>query len=184
MARIPADGAVAGPVVPKAATGLPLRLTRLALRGTAYLGALALMAMALVWTVDRLTGESATVVALLPTVASPELADQAAELDLELMQQLMQSDRIRVLSPSAIESRPANPFPFFSYEFGARWLIETDLRKVGGDVSVTLTVADARTGIAEMRVTDRLSLPIGVSGTATPELFHALSRYMDSELGE
>jgi hypothetical protein len=42
---------------------------------------------------------------MLPATASAELAEQAAAFDLALTEQLMQIDGVRVLSPSAIESR-------------------------------------------------------------------------------
>jgi hypothetical protein len=142
------------------------------------------MAIVLVWAVDRMAGERTVVVALLPTAAGPGLAEQAAELDLALMTYLLQVDRVRVLSPSAIESRPANPFPFFWYEFGARWLIEADLRKVSGATLLTLTIADARTGITEMRVTDESPVSGAARGEPAPAAFQTLARFVASELGE
>jgi DNA-binding winged helix-turn-helix (wHTH) protein len=133
------------------------RLTQLALRGALWLGVPVLIALALVSVIDRIAGERAVVVALLPATASTGLAGKAAEFDLALTDYLMQIDGVRVLSPSAIESRPANPFPFFAYEFGARWLIETDLRETSGSTTIVLTVADARTGIAEIQVSGQLT---------------------------
>jgi len=133
------------------------RVARLTLSGAFWLGAPVLMALALVWVIDRIAGERAVVVALLPATASTGLAEQAAEFDLALTDYLMQIDGVRVLSPSAVESRPAIPFPFFAYEFGARWLIETDLRETNGSTTIVLTVADARTGIAEIQVSNRLA---------------------------
>jgi len=144
-------GAVAAP------RPLVQRVARLALLGATWLGAPVLLALALVWAIDRFAGDRAVVVALLPATASAELAEQASALDLALTDYLMQIDGVRVLSPSAIESRPANPFPFFAYEFGARWLIETDLRKTSGNPTIVLTVADARTGIAEIQVSGQLA---------------------------
>ena len=133
------------------------RVARLTLRGALWLGAPVLMALALVWVIDRIAGERAVVVALLPATASAALAEKAAEFDLALTDYLMQIDGVRVLSPSAIESRPANPFPFFAYEFGARWLIEADVRETNGGATIVLTVADARTGIAEIQVSRHLA---------------------------
>ena len=163
---------------------LSRRLLSLALRGSAYLIALAVMAVAMVWAIDRIAGERSVVVAILPTAAAPELAEQAAELDLALMKHLLQNDSIRLLSPSAIDARPDNPFPFFSYEFGARWLIEGDLRKIGGAVLLTLTVADARTGIAEMQVTDEWPVPVATAIEPAPAVFQSLTEFIDTALRE
>lgn len=148
------------PVHPPADTAprpLVRRVARLAWRGALWLGAPVVMALALVSMIDRIAGERAVVVALLPATASAGLAEQAAEFDLKLTEYLMQIDGVRVLSPSAIGSRPANPFPFFAYEFGARWLIETELRETSGSTTIVLTVADARTGIAEIQVSNKLA---------------------------
>jgi DNA-binding winged helix-turn-helix (wHTH) protein len=154
------DVAEPQPVRPGAvATPRPLvqRVARLALRGASWLGVPVLIALALVSVIDRIAGERAVVIALLPATASAGLAEQAAAFDLALTDYLMQIDGVRVLSPSAIGSRPANPFPFFAYEFGARWLIETDLRVTNGSTTIVLTVADARTGIAETQVSSQLA---------------------------
>lgn len=159
-------GAVAAP------RPLVQRVARLTLRGALWLGAPVLMALALVWVIDRITGERAVVVALLPATASAGLAEKAAELDLALTDYVMQIDGVRVLSPSAIESRPANPFPFFAYEFGARWLIEADLRETNGGATIVLTVADARTGIAEIQVSNQLA--------DVPAAFEELSNFIGS----
>lgn len=145
------------PVADAARRPIVQRLARLTLRGVSWLGALAVSAYALVWMIDRIAGDRITVVALLPATASAGFEDEAAEFDLALADYLMQIDGVRVLSPSAIESRPANPFPFFSYEFGARWLIETDLRETDGSTTIVLIVADARTGIAEIQISDELA---------------------------
>jgi hypothetical protein len=129
--------------------------------------------LALVSMIDRFAGERAMVIALLPATASAVLAEQATELDLALTDYLMQIDGVRVLSPSAIASRPANPFPFFAYEFGARWLIEADLRETSGSATIVLTLADARTGIAELRISCRMA--------DLPAAFGALSEFIGVE---
>jgi DNA-binding winged helix-turn-helix (wHTH) protein len=159
---------------PAVAAPRPLvqRVARLTLLGATWLGAPVVLALALVSMIDRIAGERAVIVALMPATASAGLAEQAAELDLALTDYLMQIDGVRVLSPSAIESRPANPFPFFAYEFGARWLIETDLRETRGSATIVLTVADARTGIAEIQVSGHLA--------DLPEAFEALLQFIGS----
>lgn len=148
------------------------RLARLGLRGALWLGVPVVLALTLVWVIDRTLGERAVIVALLPATASASLAEQAAEFDLALTDYLMRIDGVRVLSPSAIESRPANPFPFFAYEFGARWLIEADLRETSGSATIVLTLADARTGIAEMRLSGQLA--------DLPAAFEALLEFIGS----
>jgi len=153
---------------------------RLAGRGVAYLAALAVMASVLVWLIDRFSGPSAPVVAVLPVSAGAVQSEVAAELDLELTQYFMALPSIRVLSRTAIEARPSNPFPFFYYEFGARWLVESELRDVSGHRLLTISIADARTGIVELQVTEEI--PLSGAGGLPDRALGSLSRFIESGL--
>lgn len=153
----------------------------LAGRATGYLVALVLMAVALVWVVDRFAGLRTPIVAVLPVIAEPELAELASGIDIELRSYLMGLNQVRLLSSGAIESRPANPFPFFYYEFGARWLIESEIRSMAGHPLLTLALVDARTGIVELEVTQFLEQASIVAGTEQSQALSDLSRYIDSE---
>ena len=166
------------------ATGLgpPQKALRLAGRGVGYLVALVVMASLVVWIIDRFSGPPTPVVAVLPVAAGTAESGVAAELDLELASYFMDLERVRVLSRSAIESRPSNPFPFFHYEFGARWLVESDLREVGGHRMLTINVADARTGIVEFQVTEPIDDSDSGSGGVPEAALSSLGRFIDAEL--
>jgi DNA-binding winged helix-turn-helix (wHTH) protein len=155
---------------------------RLAARGAGYLAALAAMAIVLVWGLDQFALARRPVVAILPIDAGAELTELAAEIDLELRAYLTSLDRIHLLAPSAIMSRPSNPFPFFAYEFGARWLIEADLRQLGPRTILTVTVADARTGIVEWQLDEKIQTA-GAAGLTRPAALTDLGRFIDTELG-
>lgn len=161
---------------------LPTRALWLAGRGIAYLVALVLMASLIVWTIDRFSGSRVPVVAVLPLSAGAELGDMAAELDLELTRYLIELEQIRVLSRSAIKSRPSNPFPFFYYEFGARWLVESDLREIGGHDVLTINVADARTGIVELQVAAPIPSDESRSEAWTQTVFSELTEFILSSV--
>lgn len=165
------------PPAPRAATRtlrLRRRALQLSLRGAVYLLALAVMASLIVWSIDRLTGARPPILAVLPVSAPPEHAELAAEVDLALAAYLAGLDIVQVLSRSAIESRPANPFPFFYYEFGARWLVESDIRSVSGHTMLTLRIADARTGIVEIQITERVSPADTFGASALADLYRFL----------
>jgi hypothetical protein len=157
-------------------------LLRLGLRGAGYVAAFAVLAIALVWISDQITDSSTPVVAVLPVTSPPELSDYAAEFDRQLMTYLMGLDRVSVLSPSAIESRPANPFPFFAFEFGARWLIEGELQKRISGPSVIITIADARTGIVELQVTESVQSVDDAKSDTAASSFERLENFITSEL--
>jgi DNA-binding winged helix-turn-helix (wHTH) protein len=133
------------------------RALRLAGRGIAYLLALFVMASLMVWAIDRFSGSEVPVVAVLPVTADPSRAAAAVEFDRALSAYLVNLEPIRVLARSAIDSRPTNPFPFFYYEFGARWLIESGLEESDGQTIVSIAIVDARTGIVEMQFSEHIA---------------------------
>src|SRR5690606_22584433 len=128
---------------------------RLVGRGIAYLVALVVLASAVVWVIDRVDGPRAPVVAVLPVTSEPSAVAAAAGLERALRTWLAAHGEIRVLARSAIDARPANPFPYFYYELGARWVVEAGLQESAGQVIVTVAVADAQTGIVEMQYSER-----------------------------
>lgn len=129
-------------------------------QGAMYLAALVLLASLGVWLMGQLARSGTPVVAVLPTRAQPLQRDVAAAIEQHVTDYLMGLDRVELLSASAIESRPGNPFPYFYHEFGARWLIESDLRNISGQTVLTLTLVDARAGIVLFRSTK----PIAAAG--------------------
>jgi DNA-binding winged helix-turn-helix (wHTH) protein len=158
-------------------------LLRLAGRGFVYLVALAVMASLVVWAIDRFSTPLAPVIAVLPVSAAPASAAAAAEFDRGLRAWLGKQEPVRVLARSAVDARPANPFPFFAYEFGARWLIEAGLEESGGQTIISIAVADARTGIVEMLYSERVA-----AGSPGEQLLSDLARkalgdFFESQLG-
>jgi DNA-binding winged helix-turn-helix (wHTH) protein len=174
----------ASPASESTAPGLRARSTRrgalrLAGRGAGYVAGLVAMASVLVFAIDRFSGTRMPVVAVLPVAADPAQRGLAAELDLEVARFFLDLEQIRVLSRSAIESRPSNPFPFFYYEFGAQWLVESDLREMSGRKLLTISIADARTGIVELQVTERIA-DIDLGPERIPEdVFSSLRRFIE-----
>jgi hypothetical protein len=113
----------------------------------AYLAALVLIASAGVWLLQQFARPGPPAIALLPTRAEPAAIELAARIDSRLVESLLQLDRIVLLSRTAVDTRPDNPFPYFYYEFGARWLIESDIQSMSNRTVLTVVVVDARTGI-------------------------------------
>jgi DNA-binding winged helix-turn-helix (wHTH) protein len=141
-----------------------------------YLAVLVLIASLGVWLLVQFARPGPPVIALLPTRAeAPQLA-LATMLDAALTESLLAAGNVELLSRTAVETRPTNPFPYFYYEFGARWLVESELRELPGRTLLTTAVVDARTGIVLFQrsepVEDRL--PAGVE--------KALAEFLVSEL--
>lgn len=173
--RVEAQPAVEQPIVatpPASASSPPPphhtrhRLLWLAGRGAAYLVALVLMASGVLWAIDRFSGPRFPVVAVLPVTAETPHAEVASEFDRALRSWLGRQEQIQVLARAAIATRPAKPFPYFHYEFGARWLVEAGLQEFPGQTVVSVAVVDARTGIVEMQYSER-----ALVGTADEQLF-------------
>lgn len=188
-APVPAEAAANVPAEPgEAARSTPAatfqrRLLGLAGRGALYLVVLILMGSAIVWVLDRFSSPPAPVVAALPVSAAENQLELAAQIDVEISAFLTGLDLVRVLSPSAIGARPSNPFPFFFYEFGARWLIEGELRAMAGHSMLTLTVADARTGIVEFQATGIIGDDDGLlAGAGQRTALTDLGRFLSESL--
>jgi DNA-binding winged helix-turn-helix (wHTH) protein len=176
--------AVAGSVDPDTqSTRARHPLLWLAGRGAIYLLALVVMASLVVWAVDRFSGPRVPVVAVLPVTADQPTAGVAAGLDRALRIWLGKHDPIRLLARSAIDARPANPFPYFAYEFGARWLVEAGLQESAGQTIISVAVADARTGIVEMQYSERLAAGTPEEQLLSEEARRALEDFFGSQLG-
>jgi len=145
-AALPADS-------PSYSARTQIRPGRLLFTGAVYLLALAAAASLIVWAIDQISGPGPAVIAVLPISASAAEQEMAAQIENTLIEHLIGRENIEVLSRSAVDSRPANPFPFFYFEFGARWLIETQLRKTDAQVVLSMSIVDARTGIVQLQST-------------------------------
>jgi DNA-binding winged helix-turn-helix (wHTH) protein len=166
------DGTEAQSDVARAAPPRPRgRVVRFATRGLTYLLALVVMAIAGVWLADRLSRPGLLVVAVLPVAAGASQSDLEMRVENELTDRLMALGEVRLLSRSAVASRPENPFPFFYYEFGARWVIEAEVQHLSGRDVLMLAVVDARTGIVlTQRSEPIVTAPDGVADSISKSL--------------
>lgn len=147
------------------------RYVRLAARGLTYLLVLGAMAVAGVWLVDRLSHPGLPIVAVLPVSSATAETELAMQVENELAEQLMELGHVELLSRGAVDSRPDIPFPFFFYEFGARWVFEAELQHMTGRDVLTLAVVDARTGIVLMQRTEAIAtVSGGVAGSISSSL--------------
>jgi DNA-binding winged helix-turn-helix (wHTH) protein len=154
---------------------------RLAGRGLTYLIALVVMASLVAWAIDRFSSPRAAVVAMLPVTADPSRTTVAAEFDRSLRTWLGRQDPIHVLSRSAVDARPANPFPFFHYEFGARWLIEAGLQESVGQTIISISVVDARTGIVVMEHSERMTADTPGEQLLSDHAREALAEFLEAQ---
>ncbi len=117
-----------------------------------YIGAAVLLAFALMWWLTQSTLNQISL-AVLPTLSErPQTELIAKSLDENLLRVLRKNPNLKLLSKSAIGSRPQNPFPYFFKEFGAKWVLESRVKDNEGFYELELSLVDARTGI-ELRST-------------------------------
>jgi len=147
------DGSAVAPVPAAALKSRAPALWRLAGRGVIYLVAFVLLASASVWSIDRLVRPRRPIVAVLPMQGDAAAADVSAGLQDAILAYLIGLDSIDILSRAAVESRPDNPFPYFYYQFGARWLIETESRATDSVLTLRVALVDAQTGIVLVQET-------------------------------
>ena len=64
-------------------------------------------------------------------------------VDAALQQAVLNTEDLNYLSAHALHAHKGNPYPYFSHEFGVRWMIESQLT----DMELTLQLVDARTAL-------------------------------------
>lgn len=156
-------------------------LLRWAGRGLMYLVALALIASLGVWLMSRFAQPGPPIVAVLPTRAGPDQADFAASVEQQIYDYLVREKQVELLSTSAVESRPINPFPYFYYEFGARWLLESELGNLSGEIALTVVLVDARTGIVLSRATSPIPHDDRAAAATVERLLRPLEDFARSQ---
>jgi DNA-binding winged helix-turn-helix (wHTH) protein/TolB-like protein len=155
-------------------------------RGLLYLAALLLIASASVWLLDRFTQPEGAIIVVLPSQSTQLLDNSARYLDEQLNQALLNIKGVSVLAKSAIATGPDNPFPYFYFEFGARWIIESELRDMSDKIVFTVTLVDARTGI----ILNQFSESVEHSGSklapdsGADRVLQTLSDYLEAVVAE
>lgn len=145
-------GPVRGAGTPPAPIGEDVRAPRsMIARLGIYLAAALLLASAFVWFLDTMTAPPHFRVAIFPPDTAGSTDALRHELDELLTAELMNLDRVQVLSPSAVAARPAQPFPYMQSQLGADRVVESRLR-IGdrGRFLLSISVVDARTGIVDV----------------------------------
>lgn len=134
------------------------RWRRWVVLATVYALSMVLLASALVWVTGYLARPTTIRIAVFPTEGlDPLSAPLANQIHSSLSAALMSMSRLEVLANSAVDSMPQNPFPYFFYEFDARWVVESQLSRHGSGYRVTISVVDARTAVVVFMKTRELS---------------------------
>lgn len=122
-----------------------------------YAVSLVLLATAAAWIVGKAAQPRMIRLAVFPTESSsPDSAELAREVSDALAARLLLVDSLQVLAKSAVNSRPQNPFPYFFYEFDARWVVESHISRSDGGHRVTVSLVDARTAVVGFMQTAEL----------------------------
>lgn len=133
------------PNIPPATKIIPSR-TRF-VRGLAYVGLSVLLAFAFMGWISQSMRHQMSI-AVLPTLSDRPQPDlMAKDVHENILLVVRKNPQFKLLSNSAIASRPQNPFPYFFKEFGATWVIESRVSDLDGITSIALILVDARTGV-------------------------------------
>lgn len=111
------------------------------------LGSALLLSGVIMWGIGQSIANQISIAVLPVSVDRPQLNAVAHFVDDSLMRILRKNPHLKILSKSAVDSRPHNPFPYFFREFGARWVIESRVSDLDGINRVALSLVDARTGV-------------------------------------
>lgn len=116
-----------------------------------YLVGLFVVASLGTWLLTQLAESDQSRIAIMPTQSPSALNNSAKIFNDQITELIIQVEQLDILSKSAIDSRPSNPFPYFFYEFGARWVLESELSLRSDKLNHVVSLVDARTGIVIIR---------------------------------
>ncbi|MEX1033233.1 MAG: winged helix-turn-helix domain-containing protein [Cellvibrionaceae bacterium] len=151
LSAVSEDSRTAGPREGRVRHG---RWRRVLALGAVYAVALILLATAVAWVVDQAAQPRPIRLAVFPTESpDPDSSALARQVSAVLSARLLGVDGLQVLAKSAVDSRPQNPFPYFFYEFDARWVVESQIRRSDEHLRVTVSLVDARTGVVSFMKT-------------------------------
>ncbi len=133
-----------------------------------------LLSFAIMWFASQsITGQIN--IAVLPTAYDrPQIQMAAKIVSDNLLSVLRKNPHLNLVSKSAVDSRPQNPFPYFFSEFGAKWVIESRVSDLDGINRVELSLVDARTGL-ELR-------SASFDATNNTELLTKLAKKLETHL--
>lgn len=132
---------------PKLPSLVSNRMRRQFVAALIYIIAACLLAVAMLAFIGQSMTKQIAIAALPTTYDRPQINAVAKVVDENLLRVLRNNPHIKLVSKSAIASRPQNPFPYFFSEFGAKWVIESRVSDLEGINRVELSVVDARTGL-------------------------------------
>ena len=112
-----------------------------------YMTAAFLLAGVMLWFIGQSKVNQINIAVLPTNYDRPQIKATANVIDDNLLRVLRANPHVKLISKSAIDSRPQNPFPYFFSEFDAKWVIESRVSDLDGINRVELSVVDARTGL-------------------------------------
>jgi|GEM_PF-568198 len=102
----------------------------------------------LTWSIRYLTAVESGRIAVLPTLTvQTEMGEWGVLVSESINKQLYELDSIQVLAGSAVEAGRSKPFPYFYFEHGVRWVVESRIHKLGPQKRLTMSLVDARTAL-------------------------------------
>ena len=150
-------------------------------KGLMYLIAFGVLASVSPWLIDRLARPATQIVVLMPVESGPTERALAARIERQLSEFLLELDQVELLSRTAVGTRPNNPVPYFYYEFGARWLIESELLIETDESVLSIVLVDARAGIVLLQLAKRMSGRDGLTDVEFEETVEPLRAYIYSQ---
>jgi len=152
-------------------------------RGLVYMLVLVAVASLGALLMEKFARPGKPIVVVMPTHSVSSQHDLARRIEQQISDYMVSIDQVDLLSRTAIESSPRNPFPYFYHEFGARWLIESELRSNSEQSVLTIVLVDARAGIVLFQLTEEIpddQWPIALD---VENIFEPIRVFIDSQAG-
>ena len=152
-------------------------------RGLVYIVVLLAVASLGALLMEKFTRPGKPIVVIMPTRSVSSQHHLVDRIEEQISEYLISIDQVDLLSRTAIESSPRNPFPYFYQEFGARWLIESEIQTNSERSVLTIVIVDARAGIVLFQLTEQIpddQWPIALD---VESILEPMRVFIDSQVG-
>jgi TolB-like protein len=107
-----------------------------------------LLSTSSLWIANKIIKPNQIRVAILPIrFKSNDQAELASNLEGVIKDSIIKSEKLKLLSTSAINNYSDKPFPNLNIEYSIRWIVEGQIDNYSDTTKLTLSLVDARTAL-------------------------------------
>ena len=109
-----------------------------------------IISMVTLWIANQMIKPNQLRIAILPiNFTLTEQSSLASQTEAILKSAIIDSGNLKLLSSRILSEKFDKPFPYLSLEYGAKWVIEGNIKTIENNTIITLSLVDARTALVD-----------------------------------